>query len=58
VRAHRAAFERDRVRDQRLAAHGYVVVRVTWRRLVGEPMAVVVRLAQALTWASARLEPG
>ncbi len=45
---HRAAFERDRRRDQKLAAEGYVVLRVTWRQLVGEPMAVLVRLAQAL----------
>jgi very-short-patch-repair endonuclease len=55
---HRAAFERDRLRDQRLVAHGYVVVRVTWRQLVEEPMAVLVRLAEALTWARARLQLG
>jgi very-short-patch-repair endonuclease len=45
---HRAAFERDRKRDQILAAAGYRVVRVTWRQLVQEPLAVAVRLAQAL----------
>lgn len=46
--AGRAAFERDRDRDARLAAAGYQVVRVTWRQLDQRPMEVVVRLAQAL----------
>ena len=45
---HRAAFERDRRRDQRLVAAGYRVIRVTWRQLVGEPLAVITRIAQAL----------
>jgi very-short-patch-repair endonuclease len=54
----RAAFEHDRMRDQRLVAHGYVVLRVTWRQLVGEPMAVLVRLAQALAWAASRGDAG
>lgn len=45
---HRAAFERDRQRDQRLAAAGYTVIRITWRQLREEPMAVAVRIAQAL----------
>lgn len=44
----RAAFERDRRRDQRLAAAGFQVIRITWRQLEQEPMAVVARLAQAL----------
>ena len=44
----RAAFERDRGRDQRLAAAGFQVIRITWRQLEQEPMAVVARLAQAL----------
>ena len=30
---HRTAFERDRQRDQQLAAHGYSVIRITWRQL-------------------------
>jgi hypothetical protein len=43
-----AAFERDRRRDQRLAAAGFQVIRITWRQLEAEPMAVLARLAQAL----------
>jgi very-short-patch-repair endonuclease len=35
--AHPRAFEADRKRDAYLVAAGYRVVRVTWRRLVGEP---------------------
>ena len=27
------AFEADRARDRALAAHGWIVVRVTWRQL-------------------------
>ncbi|MGH2874536.1 MAG: DUF559 domain-containing protein [Solirubrobacteraceae bacterium] len=44
---HRAAFERDRRRDQRLAAAGWTVLRVTWRQLRDEPVAVAVALARA-----------
>jgi very-short-patch-repair endonuclease len=44
----RAAFERDRRRDQVLIAAGYRVVRVTWRQLRDEAMAVIARIAQAL----------
>jgi very-short-patch-repair endonuclease len=46
--AHRAAFERDRERDQALVAAGYRVIRVTWRQLEREPLAVLARIAQAL----------
>jgi very-short-patch-repair endonuclease len=46
---HRAAFERDRKRDQTLVGAGYLVVRTTWRQLVQEPMAVVVAITKALT---------
>jgi very-short-patch-repair endonuclease len=46
--AHPAAFERDRRRDQVLLAAGYRVLRVTWRQLVDEPVALVVRIGQAL----------
>jgi very-short-patch-repair endonuclease len=51
---HRAAFENDRLRDQQLAAEGYVVVRVTWRQLTEEPMAVLARLARALAMIQSR----
>lgn len=43
------AYERDRRRDQVLLAAGYRVLRVTWRQLVDEPMALAVRIGQALT---------
>lgn len=48
VHGHRRSFEIDRRRDQVLAADGYIVIRVTWRQLAQEPMAVMARLAQAL----------
>ncbi|MGB9186222.1 MAG: DUF559 domain-containing protein [Solirubrobacteraceae bacterium] len=46
--AHPAAFERDRRRDQVLLAAGFRVLRVTWRQLEEEPVALVVRIGQAL----------
>jgi very-short-patch-repair endonuclease/predicted transcriptional regulator of viral defense system len=42
------SFESDRRRDAMLAAAGFRVIRVTWRQLVEEPEAVIVRIAQAL----------
>jgi very-short-patch-repair endonuclease len=45
---HRSAFEDDRARDAYLAANGWIVVRVTWRRLCDAPMLVMVQLAQTL----------
>ena len=45
---HRRAFESDRWRDQILAARGYRVLRITWRQLHDEPLAVIGRLAMAL----------
>jgi very-short-patch-repair endonuclease len=45
---HRAAFEDDRARDAFLAANGWIVVRVTWRRLKQRPMLVMTQLAQTL----------
>jgi very-short-patch-repair endonuclease len=42
------AFERDRRRDQILVAAGHRVIRVTWRQLRDELMAVMVRVGQAL----------
>jgi very-short-patch-repair endonuclease len=44
----REAFERDRLRDARLQAAGYRVMRVTWRQILEQPEAVVARVAQAL----------
>jgi very-short-patch-repair endonuclease len=44
----RSAFERDRRRDAELNAAGFRVIRVTWRQLVEEPIAVAARIARAL----------
>jgi very-short-patch-repair endonuclease len=38
------AFERDRARDRRLAAAGWMVVRVTWRQIHDEPTALLADL--------------
>lgn len=43
-------FESDRARDAMLAAHGYIVLRFTHRRLRREPLAVVAELAAVLSW--------
>jgi very-short-patch-repair endonuclease len=53
---HRKAFERDRRRDQTLTTAGYKVLRVTWRQLEAESLAVVARIAQALSGPAS--EPG
>ena len=45
---HRAAFERDRKRDAAHVVAGYRVIRVTWRQLTEEPLAVVAAIASAL----------
>jgi very-short-patch-repair endonuclease len=44
----RPTFERDRIRDGKLQALGYVVLRITWLQLSERPHAVVGRVAQAL----------
>ena len=44
----RAAFERDRLRDAELQAHGFAVLRVTWRQIVEAPDATVTRIARIL----------
>lgn len=44
----RQAFETDRLRDQRLVAAGYRVIRITARQLDHTPFAVIARLAQAI----------
>jgi very-short-patch-repair endonuclease len=45
---HRAQFERDRRKDLALIAAGYRVIRVSWRQLTQEPLAVVAVIASAL----------
>jgi very-short-patch-repair endonuclease len=45
---HRAAFERDRRRDQELVAAGYRVIRITWLQLRDRPIETIMRIAQAL----------
>ncbi|MGH7502427.1 MAG: endonuclease domain-containing protein [Longimicrobiales bacterium] len=42
------SFESDRRRDGVLVAAGLRVMRVTWRQIVNEPEALLVRLTQAL----------
>jgi len=44
----RAAFERDRARDAVLQVAGYRVLRVSYRRLVEEPEAVVAMIRRLL----------
>lgn len=44
----RAAFQRDRKRDQILTAAGYRTARVTWAQVRDEPNAVVNRIAHML----------
>jgi very-short-patch-repair endonuclease len=46
---HRRAFESDRARDAMLQAHGYTVVRFTWRQVIHETLLVTVRIAQILS---------
>jgi len=43
------AFEEDRLRDQRLAVAGWVVIRITWRQLTQRPSEVTDRIAQLLS---------
>lgn len=47
----RAAFQRDRWRDQLLVAAGYRTARVTWKQVRDEPIAVVNRIARMLNTA-------
>ena len=44
----RRAFHRDRARDLALAAQGWVVVRLTWQQVTGEPEWVLRELSQLL----------
>lgn len=45
----RAAFQRDRWRDQVLVSAGYRTARVTWSQLENEPTAVAARIKRMLT---------
>ena len=45
---HRAAFEHDRARDAELQAHGYTVLRFTWRQVFDQPLLVAAWIAQVL----------
>lgn len=47
--ATRRAFYADRRRDAALAAEGYVVVRLTWERIIEEAETVVSELQRVLT---------
>jgi very-short-patch-repair endonuclease len=46
--AHWAAFQRDRARDNRLVAAGYVVLRFTWHQLTRDPMRVLAEIVRTL----------
>jgi hypothetical protein len=48
VHATALAFEADRARDAALTAHGLRVVRLTWRRVAGEPAEVLALLRTLL----------
>jgi very-short-patch-repair endonuclease len=50
----RAAFERDRSRDQALYVAGYHVIRFTWNQLDQQPDRVLARVSAALALAEAR----
>lgn len=44
----RPSFEHDHRRDADLVAHGYRVIRVTWRQIADAPMALAARVAVLL----------
>jgi very-short-patch-repair endonuclease len=48
VHSLRSRFEGDRTRDARLDTAGVKVLRVTWRQMEREPLAVIARIAAAL----------
>jgi very-short-patch-repair endonuclease len=45
---HWAAFQRDRARDRRLIAAGFIVLRFTWHQLTEKPLQVVAEIAATL----------
>jgi very-short-patch-repair endonuclease len=42
------AFEKDRLRDQRLTAAGWTVIRVTWHQVANEPERLIQTLRKLL----------
>ena len=48
------AFEKDRLRDQRLAAAGWTVIRVTWHQVTNEPERLVQTLRKLLSRSTPR----
>ena len=48
------AFEKDRLRDQRLAAAGWTVIRVTWRQVTNEPERLIQTLGSLLSRRTSR----
>jgi very-short-patch-repair endonuclease len=54
----RSAFETDRQRDGHLSSRGLRVMRVTWRQIVDEPEAMLVRLAHSLAAGHLAMRPG
>ncbi|HET7416956.1 MAG TPA: type IV toxin-antitoxin system AbiEi family antitoxin domain-containing protein [Solirubrobacterales bacterium] len=48
------AFEKDRLRDQRLTAAGWTVIRVTWRQVTNEPERVAQTVRTLLSNQTAR----
>ncbi|HEX5526430.1 MAG TPA: DUF559 domain-containing protein [Solirubrobacterales bacterium] len=43
------AFEKDRLRDQRLTAAGWTVIRVTWHQVTNEPERLIQTLRKLLS---------
>lgn len=48
------AFEKDRLRDQHLAAGGWTVIRVTWHQVTNEPERLIQTLRSLLSRRSSR----
>ncbi len=51
----RRAFEHDRRKDAALQAAGIVTLRLTWRQIADEAIAVAARVAQRLAWSARRI---
>jgi very-short-patch-repair endonuclease len=48
------AFDQDRRRDAQASALGFTTIRITYRQLIDEPMAVIARLSAALVHGETR----